>query len=494
MIFGRTPDLEHLAGYGSLDDFLSVYRRKYVNRAGRTGLPLLVAACTNRDPAAKVGIANRLLDDGANAASTAPEGFGVFHALFDNLGHGDDMAAAAALSDRLVRQGADLNHHAPGVEVPLTTLVRNPTRSDEELAPLYDVVFSRRGLAVDLIDDSGAAPWQHAARRSTRRAAAARIDRYRTEIAGLPPRGIPPEDSLTLTARAGSFEDFAARYVSQAAAHIDDQGVPLLVAACSNPDPRAREAIAHRLLDDRAAVTPVTPEHFNALHVLFEQDLHGWDRTAVLVTRLLDAGVDRNLFSPRHGLPISVLVRSKWTDEELLPVYELLLTGGVDLTTKDWLGRDPKENAIRTPGRQRLVMEMMATELENGPAEHLLLFVPDARLCAVSYSVLERRTPAKWLDRRRPVNDDHSGWVIAGEDHDDACINSLDDFAVVDFNVACNIEPLIADVYTLPVGSQLEIVRADERLYLIDDSTGQEVPEADRYVPPLGFPQPVQVR
>lgn len=135
----------------SYEEFLAVYDGDAL-AVHSTGLTLLHRALGNRHLDARVAIANRLLDDGANAAAVVlPEGYSALHILFGQTSH--DFVHEAALLDRLLDGGADVNRNAARWGTPLQTLAGTLKYSDDELMPFYTVLFARPGL--DLLTPAG---------------------------------------------------------------------------------------------------------------------------------------------------------------------------------------------------------------------------------------------------------------------------------------------------------------------------------------------------
>jgi len=109
------------------------------------GETVLELALRNRYPATLVTIANRLLDDGADATVITPsEHVNVLQLLFSQGDH--DFALEAPLLERLLNAGADLNWVSPVWGTPLQVLARQLKFFDAHLAPFYDVVFTRPGI------------------------------------------------------------------------------------------------------------------------------------------------------------------------------------------------------------------------------------------------------------------------------------------------------------------------------------------------------------
>ncbi len=141
------PSLSYAASSMALEDFLAAYE------AGRatawtsiTGQTLLHQALGNGDPAARLAIADRLLDDGADAAAVfGPEKVTTLHVLLSQGTH--DFQREAPLLERLLDGGAAVNSAAGNRwGTPFQTLASRLKFSDEDLAPFYDVLFARADL------------------------------------------------------------------------------------------------------------------------------------------------------------------------------------------------------------------------------------------------------------------------------------------------------------------------------------------------------------
>lgn len=139
-----TLGVVQIARSGSEADFLAAYDPTQANAVDPMGRTVLMAALGNRDPAARVAIAMRLLDDGADPTAVTPSGSTVLHVLFTQPRH--DPAAEAPLLRRLVDGGADLNAAMGKFGTPLQCLMGLFDYRDEQLAPLYDVIFDRDEL------------------------------------------------------------------------------------------------------------------------------------------------------------------------------------------------------------------------------------------------------------------------------------------------------------------------------------------------------------
>ena len=137
-----------LAKRCSVEEFLAEYDPEATPffRSPSTRQTVLFGALANRDPAVRVVIANRLLDDGADPSVVTITGVTLLHVL---LTHREfDVPGDAALLQRLLDGGADVNRADRREGAPLAMLYRMPL-GDEELVPFYEVMFARDDLDLD---------------------------------------------------------------------------------------------------------------------------------------------------------------------------------------------------------------------------------------------------------------------------------------------------------------------------------------------------------
>jgi len=100
---------------------------------------LLTLGAGNGDPASRVAIVNRLLDDGADVTIGRP-----LHNLVGANKH--DFAVEASLLQRMLDLGADVNEVSAKFGTPLETAAAKFKFSDDDLAPFYDVLLARPDL------------------------------------------------------------------------------------------------------------------------------------------------------------------------------------------------------------------------------------------------------------------------------------------------------------------------------------------------------------
>lgn len=168
------PGAAVAAKNGSLEEFLHVYEAKVDDPTD-----LLVRALTNKQPAARVAIADRLLDDGADAG-IIQGGNSTVNVLFGQRKH--DVPLEAPLLQRLLDLGADVNHASRLGDEPLIQLLNHVSLRDPEMAPFYDVMFARTDLDLDATSagsDESVRDRVHASGGFVRPLMRERVDAYR---------------------------------------------------------------------------------------------------------------------------------------------------------------------------------------------------------------------------------------------------------------------------------------------------------------------------
>lgn len=134
--------------------FLADYEPTQATWADKDGMTLLMRALRNGDPASRLAISTRLLDDGADAGAVTAGNVSGLHILLSAMQH--DFEAEVPLLERLLDGGADINADSGSRwGTPMQTLSRTFKFSDDQLAPFYDVLFARPELDVTTRSSDG---------------------------------------------------------------------------------------------------------------------------------------------------------------------------------------------------------------------------------------------------------------------------------------------------------------------------------------------------
>ena len=111
-------------------------------------------------------------------------------------------------------------------------------------------------------------------------------------------------------------------------------------------------------------------------------------------------------------------------------------------------------------------------------------FIPQAGACLMTYNAFEGRGKVRWMVREASKNPVDNGWLIMSHIDTSEYLSNPDNWRITNYNDACGIEPALINVYDFPVGSDLQIVREDGRISIVDTPTGREITSEYFYVPP----------
>jgi hypothetical protein len=110
-------------------------------------------------------------------------------------------------------------------------------------------------------------------------------------------------------------------------------------------------------------------------------------------------------------------------------------------------------------------------------------FIPGAGACLVSKNVLSGAGRIKWMVREESRATADNGWQIFSDIDTTEYLHDANNLVITDFNSVCELEPALIGIWSLPVGSDLQIVDEGEGIEIVDTATGQPVPTDQLYVP-----------
>ncbi len=114
----------------------------------------------------------------------------------------------------------------------------------------------------------------------------------------------------------------------------------------------------------------------------------------------------------------------------------------------------------------------------------MIEFIPAAGTCLVTKNVLEGKGLVRWMVREKSAIPVDNGWRIMSHIDTSDYLKDNSNWQIVDFNEVCNIEPLLIGIWDMPVGADLQLVRDELGLRIMDTPTGREIPRESFYVPP----------
>lgn len=104
------------------------------------------------------------------------------------------------------------------------------------------------------------------------------------------------------------------------------------------------------------------------------------------------------------------------------------------------------------------------------------LRIPGALNCLASKQFLNESAPLGWLVRVEPEAPEDSGWRLYSRADTPEYIEGDGNFAIVPYNDAGEIEPMILPVYFMPVGTELRLFydEQNDRLRWFDENSNQD--------------------
>lgn len=144
-------NIDLIAKMKSFEDFLENYNEED-NQKMYQGKSLLFYAMSNNDVDSRYKIVSFLLDKGTSATCINEENETLLHILFSRVKH--NIEQTIELADRLLTMGVDVNQldkkHRSAMQY-----VISMKYTDEELAPLYEVLFTKAKIDTTSKNDWG---------------------------------------------------------------------------------------------------------------------------------------------------------------------------------------------------------------------------------------------------------------------------------------------------------------------------------------------------
>lgn len=140
----------------TLVQFKKVYDKRLLNETPKNDSPLIFCAMANQTPQNRYDIVKFLIGEGAELKGTNAENETLFHILFSRPKH--IMEQTVELTQILIEAGADINQLDAKHRVAIQYLISHPKFTDEDFAPLYDVIFQNCTLEVNVKNDWGYTP------------------------------------------------------------------------------------------------------------------------------------------------------------------------------------------------------------------------------------------------------------------------------------------------------------------------------------------------
>lgn len=91
----------------------------------------------------------------------------------------------------------------------------------------------------------------------------------------------------------------------------------------------------------------------------------------------------------------------------------------------------------------------------------------------VSKNILEKRGKIKWCFREESVDAIDNGWRFLSEIDTDEYLQDTSNMVVCDWGTILEIEPAIAPIFNMPIGTDLTLKYESQRKYFIFTETGE---------------------
>lgn len=93
----------------------------------------------------------------------------------------------------------------------------------------------------------------------------------------------------------------------------------------------------------------------------------------------------------------------------------------------------------------------------------------------VSKNILEKKGRIKWCFRENGVNELDNGWRFLSDIDTDEFLETAKHMAICDWGTIIEIEPAVAMIFELPVGTELTLEVENGKKFFVNSKTGKEL-------------------
>lgn len=93
----------------------------------------------------------------------------------------------------------------------------------------------------------------------------------------------------------------------------------------------------------------------------------------------------------------------------------------------------------------------------------------------VSKNILENKGRLKWCFRENSVNEVDNGWRFLSEIDTDEYLEDASNMVICDWETIFEIEPAIAPIFAMPIGTELTLVYEKDRKFFVYTETGNRL-------------------
>lgn len=102
-------------------------------------------------------------------------------------------------------------------------------------------------------------------------------------------------------------------------------------------------------------------------------------------------------------------------------------------------------------------------------------FIKNAGGCVVSKNILSGKGKLKWCVRENSVNEVDNGWRFLSDIDTNDYLSEPSNMSICDFNTVANIEPAILAIYNFDIGTDIELVRENDKIVFRDSNTRKKI-------------------
>ena len=123
---------------------------------------------------------------------------------------------------------------------------------------------------------------------------------------------------------------------------------------------------------------------------------------------------------------------------------------------------------------RNLIMERGSDELKKRLEENMHSTM-NLGGSVVSKNILEKRGRVKWCFREESVNNIDNGWRFLSEIDTDEFLADSKNMVICDWGTIFEIEPAIAPIFELPIGTELTLEYDGSQKYFVKSETGEKL-------------------
>jgi len=95
--------------------------------------------------------------------------------------------------------------------------------------------------------------------------------------------------------------------------------------------------------------------------------------------------------------------------------------------------------------------------------------------CMVSRNIYEKKGKLKWCIREESAKEVDNGWRFLSDIDTDEFLSDVNNWCILAYETAIEIEPAILAIYDLPIGTEVTLLQEDNKRFFVDTNTGNPI-------------------